>query len=394
VDRRKTFTIFLIVLTDIIGFGIVIPLLPQITKLIGISDLEQGFLLSSYAIAQFFAAPFLGTLSDRYGRRPVLIVSKIGTVIAYVIFAFAKTYPLLLLSRMIDGFTGGNLPVARAYVADITTVRNRSRGMALIGIAFGLGFIIGPAVGGVFYTLGGNSVVLPLLVGAGLSGLSALLTWAFLPETVGAHARVHPLKLNYFDFLKSLNFQTPLGKLIWVNLIANTLYSGFQTALTFFTLALFAFTPSENSLLLIYIGLLSFFIQGFFARYQFKQVNRGARLGLILSGIAMMLVAISPNRLFFYLFLAINSLGSSLVGILLPTLVSEANNNTGEGQSMGTLDGTGSLGRIFGPLVAGWLVSVYPRPLYFALGLLLLPSYLLISHLKPQKAQTHQSVNN
>src|SRR3989339_1444590 len=178
-NRRDLFIIFLIILTDLIGFGIIIPILPTISEQIGITGLSLGFLVSAYPLAQFFSAPILGSLSDRYGRKPILVISKLGTVVAYLIFAYARSLPLLLISKLIDGATGGNIPAARAYISDITTKENRSRGMAVIGMGFGLGFIIGPALGGIFYSIGGSQG-LPSLVGAALCLVSAVLTQVFL----------------------------------------------------------------------------------------------------------------------------------------------------------------------------------------------------------------------
>ncbi|MEK7299169.1 MAG: MFS transporter [Candidatus Margulisiibacteriota bacterium] len=146
--RFALFTLFWVVATELIGFGLIIPVLPQIAARYQPNPYLLGFLLASYSLCQFFSAPILGRLSDKYGRKPVLLVSKMGTCISYLIFAFSGTYWLILLSRMLDGFTGGNISVARAYVADVTTDEHRSRGMAVIGMAFGFGFLLGPAMGG------------------------------------------------------------------------------------------------------------------------------------------------------------------------------------------------------------------------------------------------------
>lgn len=131
-NRKAMFTIFTIILTDLIGFGIIIPLLPALSDKLHITGFWLGLLVASYAIAQFISAPILGNLSDRYGRKPILLISKAGTVLAYIMFAFAGNFWILLISRLIDGFTGGNITAARAYISDITTKENRSRGMAII----------------------------------------------------------------------------------------------------------------------------------------------------------------------------------------------------------------------------------------------------------------------
>ena len=164
-----------------IGFGLIIPILPKLAVDFNITGIKLGLLLASYSFAQFFAAPYMGKLSDRHGRRPVLLISKFGTVIAYVIFAYAKVYWLIIISRLIDGFTGGNIPAARAYISDITKDHNRHKGMALIGVAYGLGYIIGPVIGGVLFGLTHDKTV-PALAGALLCLFSFILTYLFLKE--------------------------------------------------------------------------------------------------------------------------------------------------------------------------------------------------------------------
>ena len=147
-------TIFAIVFVDLLGFSLILPLVPYYAKVFNASDTLIGFLVASYAAAQLIGAPVLGRLSDRYGRRPVLLVSILGTAIGFIILGFANSLWVLFASRILDGATGGNISVAQAYITDITDRKNRAKGLGLIGAAFGLGFIIGPAVGGLLSTVG------------------------------------------------------------------------------------------------------------------------------------------------------------------------------------------------------------------------------------------------
>ena len=150
--NKPLFILFFVVFTELIGFGIIIPVLPQLAKTYQLNYFSLGVLMAAFSFAQFIAAPFLGHLSDKFGRKPVLIFSKAGTMLAYCILAYAQTYWVFLFARLLDGFTGGNIAVARAYVCDVTLHKDRAKGMAIIGIAFGLGFIVGPAISGFFYT--------------------------------------------------------------------------------------------------------------------------------------------------------------------------------------------------------------------------------------------------
>ena len=140
--KRPFSILFLIVATELIGFGLIIPVLPQLALQFNVSTILIGVLMGAYSFAQFIASPILGTLSDRYGRKIILIISKLGTALAYVIMAKSQSYEWFLAARLLDGFTGGNIAVARAYIADITTAENRAKGMAVIGISFGIGFLL------------------------------------------------------------------------------------------------------------------------------------------------------------------------------------------------------------------------------------------------------------
>src|SRR4051812_13099782 len=184
--------IFLIVLADLLGFGVIIPLLPFYARAFHASDFQVGLLFSVYSVCQLIASPVLGLISDRFGRRPVLIASQVGSVIGFILLGVA-TYgtwagpalgmTLVYLSRVIDGFSGGNVSTAQAYISDVTTAQNRAKGMGMLGAAFGIGFSCGPALGGL---LGHYDVSYPAFAAAGFSGLAALQTYFRLPES-----RVH-----------------------------------------------------------------------------------------------------------------------------------------------------------------------------------------------------------
>ncbi|WP_163868046.1 MFS transporter, partial [Myxococcus eversor] len=173
--------VFGIVSLDLIGFGILIPQLGVYGVKFGASPFTVGLLISVYSLMQLVAAPVLGRLSDRYGRRPVLLLSQVGSLLGYLLFALADSLPLLFLARVIDGISGGNIATAQAVVADITRPEERARGMGVIGAAFGLGFVLGPALGGFLGAWGGNLAI--GLFAAGLVAVNLACTWFFLPES-------------------------------------------------------------------------------------------------------------------------------------------------------------------------------------------------------------------
>src|SRR5216117_137669 len=181
--RSPLLVIFITVFIDLVGFGIVIPVLPYYAEgtKFGATPREVGFLFASYSVMQLVFAPVMGRLSDKYGRRPVLLISILGTCCGFMILGFATTLWMLFLGRIIDGISGGNISTAQAYIADITTKENRAKGMGLIGAAFGLGFIFGPAIGGILTRWG---IHVPFFFAAGLCFANAMLLYFTLPETV------------------------------------------------------------------------------------------------------------------------------------------------------------------------------------------------------------------
>src|SRR3712207_1474474 len=179
--------IFLIVFIGLLGFGIILPLLPLYAETFGASPFTVGVLIASYSLMQLVATPYLGALSDRTGRRPVLIISQVGTVVSFILLGLANSLPLLFLARILDGISGGNISTAQAYISDITDEDGRAKAYGLIGAAFGLGFILGPALGGLLSQ--GENHHIPAFVAAGISLLSLLLTVFVLPESLPADRR-------------------------------------------------------------------------------------------------------------------------------------------------------------------------------------------------------------
>ena len=178
---RPLLVIFLTIFVNLVGFGIIIPLLPFYAETFGASPFVIGLLFASFSISQLVAAPLLGELSDRYGRRPVLIFSLIGTVFSFVILAIAQSLAVLFVARIVDGLSGGNITTARAYIADVTREEDRARAFGLLGAAFGLGFIVGPALGALFSHISSTA---PIWAAAAITLVATALAWAWLPETV------------------------------------------------------------------------------------------------------------------------------------------------------------------------------------------------------------------
>ena len=274
-QKKALALLFLVVATELVGFGLIVPVLPQIAYNFQSHPLLLGVLMASYSFAQFFSSPILGSLSDRYGRKPLLVLSKLGSVFGYVLMAFSGSFSLLLIARLIDGFTGGNISVARAYVADVTDASQRSRGMAVIGIAFGTGFVLGPAIGGLLYSPVHGHFYAALVAG-GLSLLATVLTWILLPEP--ETKQILRERYSFSDSIRSIK-RLIVMIILLVYFGYMLVFSGFETTFSLFTHKILDFSVKDNSLLFMYIGFLGFFIQGGIMRFTIKRLGLFTTLG-------------------------------------------------------------------------------------------------------------------
>lgn len=363
--RRKPsglLILFFVVFTELIGFGLIIPVLPQLAKSYQLSHFSIGILMSAYSFAQFFAAPVLGVLSDKYGRRPILILSKCGTVISYIMLAYASSYTAFLVARLLDGFTGGNIAVARAYVADVTDAKNRAKGMAVIGISFGLGFIVGPAIGGLLHNdVSGQWVT--SLVAASLSFIAALLTWGCLKEPIRKPQKKRQLGAMLMG-IRSPLIVSVLGVYFCYMLV----FSGFETTLSMFTDYLFSFSTKENSWLFMYAGLVGLVVQGALSRRATTHSAFWASIGLVILAVGFIGLALSTNLSVLLGALALFAIGYSLVNTYLPSLLTSCTAASSQGLVMGAYEGVGSVSRIVGPLIAYSIAYTLIRTEYLLFG--------------------------
>ncbi|OQY67309.1 hypothetical protein B6D29_02080 [Microgenomates bacterium UTCPR1] len=243
-NKRSLITIFLVVFIDLLGFGLILPLLPYIAERFEASPLQIGLLTAVYSFFQLIASPILGRLSDRYGRKKLLIISQLGSAFGYLLLGLAGNLPLLFLSRIIDGITGGNISIAQAYIADVTTKKNRAQGMGLMGAAFGLGFIFGPAIGGALSKI---SYSTPAYFATAVSLLTVLTTIFFLKETINTKVAVKSprTKFSLAEFKRVLSLY-PIPMLIIVFFLTNTSFSTMQGTFALWTQKTFNFAPVNN----------------------------------------------------------------------------------------------------------------------------------------------------
>lgn len=364
--------IFLIVFVGLLGFGIIIPLLPLYAKYFGASPLTAGVLLATYSLLQLIATPYLGALSDRIGRRPVLIVSQIGTVLAFVLLGVANSLPLLFLARMLDGVSGGNISTAQAYISDVVEEKNRAKAFALIGVAFGLGFILGPVIGGVLSD--GNNFYRPAFVAAAISLVSLLLTIFWLPESLPPDKRNQQRQPSIIDIqgLRQAWRTEQLGLLLVIFFVFTLVQASFESIFSYFGNLRFGFGPREVGYLLGYVGVLGVLVQGggigpLVRRFGERRV---LQLGLALSAIGFVLSGLTGQLGLLLVALAPVSFG---LGVATPTtnsLIARESPPTERGRVLGISQSMSALARVVGPLV-GYVALEAAEWLPFMLAALL-----------------------
>ena len=359
--RSPLLVIFITVFIDLIGFGIVIPVLPfyvEGTKF-DASPSTVGLLFASYSIMQLIFTPVLGRLSDRYGRRPVLLVSLIGTGVGFLILGSATTLWMLFAGRIIDGISGGNISTAQAYIADITTLENRAKGMGLIGAAFGLGFIFGPAIGGILSRWGMH---VPFLFAAGLAFSNALLLYFTLPETVTPdHPARAPAASGRWGQLAQALKQSRLAFILLIYFLFVTAFSIMTTTFGLFTMYRFGYDAHDTGWLFVFVGVIGAVIQGGLIG---RLVKTFGELPLVVVGAllfagSLFAIPFTGPQTGLLTLLAVGATFSIGNSLSTPALTSLASKSVGRGEQGGVLGVTqsaASLSRTIGPLIASYLI--------------------------------------
>lgn len=352
--------IFVTILLDKLGESILFPILPFLLERFRSDALTLGLLTSSFAVAQFFATPLIGSLSDRYGRRPVLLLCVLGTSLSYYLFGLAGSLWVLFVSRMIDGITGGVAATAQAYIADISTPADRAKNFGLTGAAFGLGFVLGPALGG---ALAGINLNLPVFFAGTVALLNFILGWVSLPESLKPeNRRVLRLKdLNPLGQINDLFQHDRIKGFLWTTFIFNFAFSGFSSVFVLFLNRRFGWGPSSAALVFVFIGVLSTVIQGGLIRKLIPAFGEGklTLAGLVALAIGFGLIIVVPSEipalyLLLYLSQGLLALGVGLVLPCLRGLISNRVSAQEQGRTLANAQGLQSIAAILGPLWASW----------------------------------------
>jgi len=387
-------TVFLIVLIDLMGFGIVLPLLAFYGSSFNASAVQVGLLYSIYSFAQLIFSPIWGSLSDRFGRRPIILLSTFGSTLAYLVFGFSNSLWLLFLSRLIAGVMGGNISTAQAYVADVTTHEDRAKGMGLIGAAFGIGFVMGPGIAALlihpsFLKIAHipieNRFAIPGFFAAALSFASFLFAFFKLPETIQPNSRVSDnerivrpsvfTKLFWVSILNQKGAGIPylfamfMASIFLLSFSQANLYSAFPL----FCKDLLNLSAQKVGMIFVYLGIIAAVIQGMLIKQLTRRFGEKKLflIGSILMPLGFFLIPFANSEKILVYFLCVMGIGSSLNGPTLNSLISKEADPSKVGATMGTSQGIASLGRVIGPTWGGFLYGLHYQLPFFVTALLL-----------------------
>jgi DHA1 family tetracycline resistance protein-like MFS transporter len=374
----RLINIFIVVFVDMLGFGLILPLLPYYTETFGASPLVIGLIVASFAAASLIGAPLMGRLSDRYGRRPILLLSVAGTFIGYLLLGFAQPIGsflatlfatnavnafiigVIFVSRMLDGFTGGNITVAQAYITDITDKTNRSKGLGIIGSAFGLGFIIGPAAGGLLSHWGYN---VPALAAAGLAFINLISIFFFLPESLtherqAANQLQNRPALTLNALLAALN-RPKVGPLLSVRFFIMLAFAMFQSVFALFAQRKLNLSTQSTGFVLTYIGLYSVLVQGVGIGMLTKRFKDNT---LIITSLWLMFLgfvgwSLTPNLPVMLLVILPLTGGGWILNTIITSAITKVVEPEEIGGMLGISTSLESITRVISPTVGGFLIG-------------------------------------
>lgn len=349
-SKTPLLLIFMTVFIDLMGFGLVIPILPTYAQQLHASDFMVGLLIASYSIMQFLFTPFWGRLSDRIGRRPVLLISLAASFAGYLIWGFSTSLIWLFASRIVAGFGNANIAVAQAYIADITTKENRARGMGMVGAAFGLGFVLGPALGCLLVQ---NGLGFVGFVAAGFSLVDLILTFFLLPEPKERGTFGNDRFGLGIDFYIKNVTSAKLRVSFLIFFVSTFAFANMEATLVLLTSKLYNWGPKENGLLFVYIGILIVIVQGGMIRQLTKKYSEKKLItvGSFLVAAGLFLTPVTNSWMILALAMTLLSIGSGINNPCNQSIISKLAPEETVGGVLGLGQSVSTLGRIFGPIV-------------------------------------------
>ncbi|MGB4965508.1 MAG: MFS transporter [Microgenomates group bacterium] len=383
-QNKNILIVALVAMVNMLGYGIIIPILYAYSKKFGLSDFDNGLLFAVFSICQFVSTPIIGRMSDKYGRRPLLLISILGTAGSFFLMAFAPNYWFLFLARALDGITAGNIPVVFAVISDSTKPEQRAKAFGLVGAAFNFGFIFGPAIAA--FTVG-ISEALPFVIAGVITLIAALLTYLYLPETNIHMGEVK--KGHLFDFKKMWHtlFDPNVGLTFIISLIffmafACALIYGFQP----FTTNVLNLSTSQNATLFTIFGILGLISQTFIVGNVTKALGmkKAFSMSILITAVAFLTMFFSRTLWLFIPGLIALGLVNSIVQTLLPTILSQEADEKSQGTIMGLNASYQSIGMIVGPILGGAVATIaIPYPFLTGAVLVFICFLLSFKILKP-----------
>lgn len=355
-QRRTLIFVFLTVFLDLLGAGILIPIMPYLVRQFRTDAFTVGMLSVAFSAAQFIAAPVLGALSDRLGRRPVLLFSILGSAFGYFLFGWAGSLLVMFIARVIDGATGGNISTAMAAIADTTAPKDRAKNFGLIGMAFGLGFIIGPVIGGVLSKV---SLQAPAYAAGCIGLVTATFGYFFFPETLPAARRKSGLvtagEANPLQSVAAALGRPEIRMFLVALFFLNFAFAGLQTNFSNYTIERFQFGPDDNAWVFAFIGLLAALMQGVVVRRLMPILGERSMAiqGFVLFFAGFLLVAFAPTAVWLFPGITLIAVGSSFTNPTLNAMISQRSGASEQGSILGTTQSVLSLTRVAGPAWAG-----------------------------------------
>lgn len=385
---RRMWIIFLIIFINMLGFGIILPLLPYYVESLKAGPMTIGLIMATYSLFQLLSAPILGELSDKFGRRPILLFSIGGTALSFGLLGVATTLPMLFLSRIIDGASGGNIATAQAYIADITSKEDRTASMGVMMAAFSLGFIIGPAAGGLLSVYGYST---PAYVAGAVALVATILTYFYLPESRKPSKEISnspkkPLVIfNIRDFYDALTHPA-VGILLTISFLMMFAFSLMQGTFALFTEHSLGLTAKMNGILFAYLGLIGIIVQLFLLKIILRKLSEHQTIILALLSMALSLFLIAYGGSILWLYVAITFLafGNSIAGPVIMGLISKLTPDNEQGNVAGMNQSVGSMARLIGPVGGTFLYGILGMrsPYLIATVILLLTAFLAFKKLR------------
>jgi DHA1 family tetracycline resistance protein-like MFS transporter len=346
--------IFLTVFIDLVGFGIIIPMLPFYAEAYGASALQVGLLATSFSLMQFLFAPVWGRLSDRVGRRPVILLGLVGSAVSYFAFGMADTLATLFAARILAGIAGANIPTAQAFIADTTTAENRAKGMGLIGAALGLGFILGPAIGGFLSQWGYHA---PAFFAAALSFANFVAGYFFLPESLPADRRGTRRAKGRIAAFQQAMARPALPLVLLVSFLVMTAFSAFESMFALFAGARFGYGATTIGYLFAWVGVVLAVVQGLLVGRVVRRVgeHRLVPAAILVMASALAAHAFAPNVPSLMAAMGLLAAGMGFNSPSILSMVSRLADPTDQGTTLGVSQSLASLARIVGPVWGGFV---------------------------------------